>query len=93
MLLADYLTTREISIPDFAKLVERSPEGVRLWVKGQRMPGTSDIVKIYEITSGAVCANDLHAACVAHQQTRGALEGAVTEIVAPLDQVTEAQSA
>ena len=58
MLLADYLTSEEITIPDFADLVGRSPEGVRLWVKGQRMPGTVDIVKIHQITNGQVCAND-----------------------------------
>ena len=93
MLLADFLATREITIPEFAELVERSPEGVRLWVKGQPMPGTADIVKIHRITGGLVCANDLHAACVTHQQTQGGLPDPEPEIVAPLDQVTEAQRA
>ena len=93
MLLADYLTSQNLTISDFADLVDRSSEGVRLWVKGQRMPGTVDILKIHQVTSGQVRANDLHAACVLHQQSRGTLPAALQHIAPNPDTITEAPHA
>ena len=93
MLLADYLTSQNLAIPEFADLIGRSSEGVRLWVKGQRMPGTVDIAKIHQITNGQACANDLHAACVLHRQALGTLPVALQDIAPTRIDITESSHA
>ncbi len=89
MQLADHLDDNDLSIADFAKLVGRTHECVRLWLRGQRMPGTSDIVKIVEITDGAVEANDLHEACVDYQKSQGGLPVHTADLDIATDAVTE----
>ncbi len=71
MRLAAHLKSTDTSFSDFAARVGRTPEAVRLWAKGKRMPGTADVVKIEQVTVGAVTVVDHHNACVEHLGLEG----------------------
>jgi DNA-binding transcriptional regulator YdaS (Cro superfamily) len=63
MRLIDWLTTNEISHAEMARRVGGvTSEAVRLWAGGRRMPDTKHILRIAEVTDGAVTVTDMHAA-------------------------------
>ena len=72
MKLSKYLETHDLNPSEFAKQLAKSapsignvtPEAVRCWAKGTRMPGTAMAALIVSATDGAVRVQDLHDACV-----------------------------
>jgi transcriptional regulator with XRE-family HTH domain len=58
MKLSDYLTAKSITRFDFAQMIDRSPEAVRRYMKGERKPEPETMLRIAEITEGEVTAND-----------------------------------
>lgn len=60
MKLLDYLKTRQISDEDFAALLGRkiSARAVRKWKYGERTPRLPELIRIEELTSGAVAPGD-----------------------------------
>lgn len=65
MTLLEFIDSTEATIPALADELGVSAEAVRMWVKGQRMPGAEVAEKIKQATNGAVTPNDLHAARLA----------------------------
>lgn len=62
MTLSDYLAKNKVSPRDFAARVGVSPEAIRLYTKGARMPRPGVLRTIQNETGGAVTANDFAAA-------------------------------
>ena len=59
MKLSVYLTTKEITVADFAAAVgDVSASGVRKWVYEERVPRPDQLRRIAEITGGEVTPND-----------------------------------
>jgi hypothetical protein len=58
MKLADFLSERSISVPEFGRRIGLSAESVRRYCDGHRIPKRSVMSKIFEETGGAVAAND-----------------------------------
>lgn len=59
MKLSDYLSQSGLSMQAFADEIGLSYEGVRLIVKGQRMPAPKTVFRIEKVTDGAVSRSDL----------------------------------
>lgn len=59
MTLSEYLAATGLSVSEFAKRADLSAEGVRLILKGKRLPRRSTAERIKEATGGAVTAIDL----------------------------------
>jgi DNA-binding transcriptional regulator YiaG len=62
MQLKQFLDANKLKYGDFAKLIDVSPEAVRLWVSGERVPSRRRMETIREVTKGAVQPNDFYAA-------------------------------
>lgn len=62
MTLSDYLAEKKVSPRDFAARIGVSPEAIRLYTKGARMPRPGVLRAIQTETAGAVTANDFAAA-------------------------------
>lgn len=60
MKLPAYLTMINKGIPEAAKELDRSPETVRCWCKGQRIPRAEDMVLIFKWSGGLVTPNDFY---------------------------------
>jgi transcriptional regulator with XRE-family HTH domain len=58
MTLRDWLAVRQVSIPAFAVRIGRSPEAVRRYANGDRIPDKETMPLIAAETEGAVTAND-----------------------------------
>ena len=58
MRLHDYLTSENISVAAFADKIGVTPECVRLYVVGERVPGRQNMGAIQKETEGRVMAND-----------------------------------
>ena len=58
MTLKDWLTSVGVSIPDFAERIGRTPESVRRYANGDRIPDKETMPLIAVETEGAVTAND-----------------------------------
>lgn len=58
MTLADWLTAKQITVPQFAERIGRSSEAVRRYVNGDRIPDRETMPLIARETDGEVTAND-----------------------------------
>lgn len=58
MTLADWLDQANTTIPKFAERIGRTPEAVRRYVNGDRIPDRDTMPLIARETEGAVTAND-----------------------------------
>jgi predicted transcriptional regulator len=58
MKLADYLAANKISQTDFAQSIGASQVAVSRYAAGRRTPRKDHLLKIREVTDGAVSAND-----------------------------------
>ena len=58
MELRRYLKENGITNHQFAVLVDASPDAVRKWRYGERVPRPEHLVRIREATGGAVTPND-----------------------------------
>jgi DNA-binding transcriptional regulator YdaS (Cro superfamily) len=58
MTLEDWMAGRDLTVPDFARTLGRSPEAVRRYIKGDRIPDRETMLAIARETSGEVTAND-----------------------------------
>lgn len=58
MKLAEYLASKDISVPDFADMVNVERQSVHRWLKNERVPDALRLAKIAEVTGGAVTPND-----------------------------------
>lgn len=58
MTLKDWLAKSEDSIPTLAARIGRSPEAVRRYAAGERIPDRETMPLIVEVTGGEVTPND-----------------------------------
>lgn len=58
MTLKDWLAERQVSVPEFAARIKRTPEAVRRYANGDRIPDKETMPVIAHETSGEVTAND-----------------------------------
>ena len=58
MTLKDWLERRGVKVPEFAALIGRTPEAVRRYVAGERIPDKDTMPLIFQHTAGEVTAND-----------------------------------
>ena len=58
MKLGDYLDKNGVTVRDFAERLGMSPEAVRLYVAGRRVPRQEAMEKIIQATGGKVEPND-----------------------------------
>jgi transcriptional regulator with XRE-family HTH domain len=58
MLLKDWLESEGVSVPQLAARIGRTPEAVRRYVAGERIPDKDTMPLIAEQTSFRVTAND-----------------------------------
>ncbi len=58
MTLKEWLADKQLSHIEFAKHISRTPEAVRRYVNGERIPDKATMPVIAEKTGGAVTAND-----------------------------------
>ena len=56
--LKEWLAAKDIPIPRFAGLIERTPEAVRRYVNGDRIPDRETMPAIVRETGGDVTPND-----------------------------------
>lgn len=56
--LKEWLTAQDMPIPRFASLIERTPEAVRRYVNGDRIPDRETMPMVVRATAGAVTPND-----------------------------------
>ena len=63
MLLREYLALRGLPIPILADLLGVSVQAVHRYVNGERLPRPDVMVKIAEVTGGAVKPNDFYPVC------------------------------
>jgi hypothetical protein len=63
MKLADFLSEKNITGPDFGRQIGVSGESVRRYCDGERIPKRSVMVLIFEVTGGLVSANDFFGIC------------------------------
>lgn len=72
MKLSEYLESNQISFSDFAKQIgAKSRATVYRYVNGDRkMPSPAMLDRIYNITNGAVCANDFYVPIKKSKKTR-----------------------
>lgn len=63
MRLSQWLTENQISLTELADRIGGvTPEAVRLWADGARMPETRNVLRIEAVTNGQVTVRDLHEA-------------------------------
>lgn len=62
MKLEDWLTQRAESRATFARRLDVTPEAVRLWCEGKRLPRRKVMAKIHNETEGQVTAVDFYQA-------------------------------
>lgn len=73
MRLTDWLQQEKITPATAAdRIGSVTGEAVRLWAAGKRMPNTDQVERIFEVSGGAVTANDLHEACREYRQSLAA---------------------
>lgn len=58
MKLSDFLSEHKLSHAEFGRKIERSAAAVSRYVSGSRIPRPDDMVKIIDVTGGAVTPND-----------------------------------
>lgn len=58
MKLQEWLDETGESVPGFAKRIDRTPEAVRRYAAGKRIPDRETMPRIVEETEGKVTAND-----------------------------------
>lgn len=58
MTLKDWLHEQGLTIPQFAARIGRTPEAVRRYVAGDRIPDKETMPLIAHVTGNAVTAND-----------------------------------
>ena len=58
MKLRQYLTDHDLTLTEFARLVGVTTEAVRRYVGGDRTPTPDVMRRIFDMTDGAVTAND-----------------------------------
>jgi transcriptional regulator with XRE-family HTH domain len=63
MLLREYLSLRGLTIPVLADLLGVSVQSVHRYVNGERLPRPDVMMKIAEVTGGAVKPNDFYPVC------------------------------
>jgi transcriptional regulator with XRE-family HTH domain len=68
MTLKDWLAKREISIPQFAARIGRTPEAVRRYAAGERIPDKDTMPLIASETGNEVTANDFFGIAPSPQQ-------------------------
>lgn len=56
--LKEWLAVRDMPIPRFASVIERTPEAVRRYVNGERIPDRETMPAIVRATAGEVTPND-----------------------------------
>lgn len=56
--LKEWLAAKDMPIPRFASLIERTPEAVRRYVNGERIPDRETMPIIVRATAGEVTPND-----------------------------------
>lgn len=63
MRLSQWLEQNQISTTELANRIGGvTPEAVRLWADGARMPETKNVLRIEDVTGGEVTVRDLHEA-------------------------------
>ncbi|AJR24541.1 helix-turn-helix domain-containing protein [Sphingobium sp. YBL2] len=58
MTLKEWLASKRMSVSRFAEMIERSPEAVRRYVNGDRIPDRETMPLIVQTTKGKVTPND-----------------------------------
>ena len=58
MKLCQYLSKHGLSLTAFSNAIDVTPESVRRYAAGERMPAPEIMRRIYDQTSGEVTAND-----------------------------------
>lgn len=58
MKLADWLDAEKLSHQEFGDRIGKSQAAVSRYVAGKRMPDEETLIKIFEVTAGAVTPND-----------------------------------
>lgn len=58
MKLQEYLLSRQLDLETFAGMVGSSASAVRKWRAGERTPRRDQMLRIREVTNGAVTADD-----------------------------------
>lgn len=58
MTLDDWMTQENVSDADFARGIERTPQAVNRYRKGERIPDRETMPRIVAFTKGAVTPND-----------------------------------
>lgn len=58
MTLKDWLAAKGVSVPEFASRISRTPEAVRRYAAGERIPDRDTMPLIARETEGEVTAND-----------------------------------
>jgi transcriptional regulator with XRE-family HTH domain len=58
MTLSAYMSLRSFTAATMAELIGCSEGAIRKWQYGERIPGTENLIRIREITDGAVCPDD-----------------------------------
>lgn len=56
--LKEWLTAEDIPVPRFASMIKRTPEAVRRYINGDRIPDRDTMPVIVRETRGAVTPND-----------------------------------
>lgn len=68
MKLDDYISLAGLTRSEFASKIQATPEAVRLWEVGERVPTRGFMLRIFEETRGAVTANDFYGIAPAPQE-------------------------
>jgi putative transcriptional regulator len=74
MKLADFLARAEISTAEFAQSIDVTPISVTRYLTGVRLPAADVLVRIAEVTHGAVTPNDFLLPAKAGKAPREAAE-------------------
>jgi len=62
MLFSTWITHRNLTRAEAAKLFRVTPTTITYWVHGTHRPGAKLTAEIYEVSGGRVTVNDLHRA-------------------------------
>lgn len=60
MTLKEWMEAESIGVPHVATVLDCSAETVRRYVHGHRIPGPAAMLRIVDLTSGRVTANDFY---------------------------------
>ena len=58
MKLSEYIKNKNLPYAEVAELLGVDPQAIYYWISGERIPKPENMRKIFEITGGAVTAND-----------------------------------